>query len=77
MKAAFSSAIEWTVSALAPIALAWASKSTAKGSTARLQSLIRLLKEALPVLFCSLLMTAKPPLSQTTTISFRPVRTEE
>ena len=61
----------------APIAAAWASKSTAKGLRQSLaQSDSRLLKLSLPVLFCSLLMTANPPLSSTSRImSFFWVRT--
>ncbi len=41
------------------------------------QSAMRLLKLSLPVLFCSLLMTAKPPLSSTSAIIFFRLRTDE
>ncbi len=77
LKAAPRSAGSLTVSAVAPIAAAWASKSMAKGSGIVGQSAIRLLKLSLPVLFCSLSMTAKPPLSSTSTISFLRLSTEE
>ena len=66
-----------TVTAWAPIDAAWASKSTANGSGTVGQSLIKLLKLSLPVLFCNLLITAKPPLSSTSTISFFCVKTLE
>ena len=51
-------------------------KST-RASRSRRQSSSRLLNDALPLKFCNRLITAKPPLSHTTTISLWPVSTDE
>ena len=56
------------VSASQPIAAAWAAKSTAT-TRSTLASAMRLLNGTPPWLTCRRLMTAKPPLSQTITIS--------
>ena len=64
-----------TVSALQPMAAAWAAKSTRTSSTI-LASAIRLLNGTPPWFTCNRLMTANPPLSHTITISLCPDSTE-